>query len=51
MTVGAFTNSNTGSCTNPVFYSITSSISGFVVAVDAINFNIVVANRGQNLMK
>ena len=51
MTVGAFTNSNISSCANPVFYSITSSISGFVVAVDAINFNIVVANRGQNLMK
>jgi FlaG/FlaF family flagellin (archaellin) len=34
-----------------MFYSITSSIPGFVVALDVINFKIVVANRGQTLLK
>lgn len=51
ITVGAFSNSDTVGCLQPLSYSINSSISGFVAAVDATNFKIVVANRGQTVMK
>jgi hypothetical protein len=49
--VADFTNSDTVGCPNPVLYSITSSITGFVAVLNSKNFSIVVANRGQTVMK